>query len=76
MNNNNLVRAAAIVILVPVAVGAVIGTINLGLTVSQAIMNANYRRKIKKGLKEGTIAEIDGQYYKVEQLNSEIIEEA
>jgi len=34
----------------------------------------NFNKKMKKGLKDGSIVEIDGKYYKVEK--EETIEEA
>lgn len=67
MENNTLVRCAAIVILIPVVAGAAIGAVKVGAIGINAINRARFNRKMRKGIKEGTIVQIDGQYYTVEQ---------
>lgn len=83
MENNTLVKMAAIVILAPIAVGTVIGVINIGIGVKNAIVKAKFNHKLKKGLEEGTIVEIDGKYYEADidvikemLLNKKAVEEA
>lgn len=63
MENNKIVKMAAILIIAPIVIGAVVGIINLGIMGVNGIKTANYNRKIKKGLKDGSIVEIDGKYY-------------
>ena len=67
MKDNKIIKVAAISFIGLVAVPAVIGaTIKLGCIVANGINHLAYKMKIKKGLKEGSIIEIDGQYYEVE----------
>ena len=67
MEDNKIIKVAAISFIGLVAVPAVIGaTIKLGCIVANGINHLAYKMKIKKGLKEGSIIEIDGQYYEVE----------
>ena len=73
-NDNELITLAAIIILVPVVVSAGIGIINLGINGVNKIRQMKHYNKIKKGLKEGSIVEIDGQYYEIQ--NTEEVEEA
>lgn len=66
MKNDNLLKVAAGIVLVPIALGivgsAISGVILGGVSLVERIQ---YKRKIKKGLKDGSIVEIDGQYYEV-----------
>ena len=73
MKDNKIIKVAAISFIGLVAVPAVIGaTIGLGCVVADRIINhLAYKMKIKKGLKEGSIIEIDGQYYEVEVEKTE-----
>lgn len=73
-NDNELITLAAIIILVPVVISAGIGIINLGINGVNKIRQMKHYNKIKKGLKEGSIVEIDGQYYEIQ--NTEEVEEA
>ena len=73
-NNNELITLAAIIILVPVVVSAGIGIINLGINGVNKIRQMKHYNKIKKGLKEGSTVEIDGEYYEIQ--NTEEVEEA
>ena len=62
------------VILVPIVIGTIgnlIGVIYTG--VGNAIIKSRFNKEIKKGLKDGSIVEIDGQFYEVKQ---ETVEEA
>lgn len=70
MKNNKIIELAAIgfigVVLVPIVVNTtlnVIGYTSLG--VRNLIQNVKYKKKIKDGLKDGSIVEIDGQFYEV-----------
>jgi len=71
MNDDTLIKVVAVVILAPIAVGAVISVINGGIAVVNAVNNKRYNNKIKKGLKEGRLVEIDGCYYEVVTTNEE-----
>jgi len=71
MENNNLVKAAAFVILAPVVVGATITLINSGIAIANSIRTKHFNKKIEKGLKDGSIVEIDGKYYEVEKVVEE-----
>jgi hypothetical protein len=61
---DNVIFAAAVVILAPIVIG---GVITLGSCVYAGVANTinkvKYNKKIKKGLKDGSIIEIDGEYY-------------
>ena len=71
MDDNKIVKVAVIgvaaVVLVPVvwnaAIGVVFGTVGL---VGNGINKVLFNKKIKKGLKDGSIVEINGSYYEVE----------
>lgn len=66
----DVVKMAACVVLgvvfIPIIVNTGIGLINGGVNMINQI---KHKRKIKKGLKDGSIIEVDGQYYEVEQSN-------
>ena len=67
MEDKNIIKIAAIGFIGFVVVPTVIGiTLNLIGHAANGIGNLAYKRKIKKGLKDGSIVEIDGQYYEVE----------
>ena len=71
MEDNKINKVAAIGFIGLVVVPAVIGaTIRLGCIVADGINHLVYKMKIKKGLKEGSIIEIDGQYYEVEKTEN------
>ena len=67
MEDNKIIKLAAIgfigLVVAPAVVGATLSLITLA---AKGIDNLAYKRKIKKGLKDGSIIEIDGQYYEVE----------
>lgn len=64
---NKLIKIAAFgfigLVMVPTVVGA---GIRLVAIAANAMSKARYNKKIKDGLKKGTIVEIDGQYYEVD----------
>ena len=79
MNEDKIVRIAGAIFLGFVVVPAVVGTaINLGTKATVGIYNGiqkvKFNKKIKKGLEDGSIVEIDGKYYEVEV--TEPVEEA
>lgn len=67
MEDNKIIKVAAIGFIGLVAVPAAIGaTVKLGCMAVNGINHLAYKMKIKKGLKEGSIIEVNGQYYEVE----------
>ena len=63
---NKIIKVAAFGFIGLVMVPAVVGAgIRLVAIAANAISKAKYNKKIKDGLKKGTIVEIDGQYYEV-----------
>lgn len=72
MENDKLVRTAAIVIIGVVAVPIVVNaSIALGVTVYAGVHNViakiKFNSKIKNGLKDGSIVEIDGKFYEIDK---------
>jgi len=79
MKNDKLLTVAVItvvgVILVPIVINTSINLINVvACGVGNAINKAKFNKQIKQGLKDGSIVEINGEYYKVEK--EETVEEA
>lgn len=64
----NLIELAALSILIPVAISVGVGVINLGIMGINKIRQIKLNNKINKGLKDGSIAIIDGKYYEVETV--------
>lgn len=68
MENNNIVKVAAVIIVAsvvaPIVVATVIGAGSLVQLIGKKI---EFSRQMKKGIKEGTIVKIDGKYYEVEK---------
>lgn len=66
MDDNKIVKIAAYgfvgLVVAPIVINGVISVINL---TSTGINTLLYNRKIKKGLKDGSIVEVNGQYYEV-----------
>lgn len=65
-----VLTTVGILMILPVAVGGV--TLAAKATtegVCKIVDKISYKRKIKKGLKNGTVIEIDGQYYEIEIVN-------
>ena len=71
MNDNTLIKAAAIVILAPIVVGTAISVINGGIAIVNGVSKTIAKSKLKKAIKEGRIVEIDGDYYEVESAIEE-----
>lgn len=61
--DNKIVKTAAYLIVGSVAISALARGAGL---VADGVSKMMYNRKIKKGLKNGSIVEIDGKYYEVE----------
>lgn len=65
-NEFGIVKIAAGIVIAsvvaPVAFAVIGGTCN---TIANAVDRVKSKRKIKKGLKDGSITEIDGEYYEV-----------
>ena len=67
MDDKTIIKVAAIGFVGLVVVPAVIGAgVNLVVLTANGISNLLHKHKIKKGLKDGSIIEIDGHYYEVE----------
>lgn len=62
MKQNKIVEVAAIIVIGMVAIPVVS---SIGKVIVGGVKTHQYNRKIKKGLKEGTIVEINGLYYEV-----------
>ena len=64
--NDKIVKIAAYgfvgLVVAPIVINGGISVINL---TSTGINTLLYNRKIKKGLKDGSIVEVNGQYYEV-----------
>ena len=76
MDDDKFIKTAAgivvILVVAPIVInGAMVLVGTTAAVVSNGINKVKYNRKIKKGLKDGSIIEIDGEYYGVE-----IVEEA
>ena len=71
MDDNKIIKIAAYrfigLVVAPIVISGVIAGINLGIA---GINSISYNRKIKNGLKDGIIVEIDGQYYEVKVDNN------
>jgi hypothetical protein len=63
MNDKTLVRLVACVILAPVVWNGTMALV--GLT-AKGVNQVVYKHKIRKGLKDGSIVKIDGEYFEVE----------
>lgn len=73
---NKIVKVAAacfmgfVVVPAVVTLGVnIVGKTAVGIT--NAVNKAKYNHQLKKGLKDGSIVEIDGQYYEIEALDAE-----
>lgn len=71
MDDNKIVKIAAYgfvgLVVAPIIINGGIAVINLGIA---GINKIAYNRKIKKGLEDGSIVEIDGKYYEVKVDNN------
>lgn len=64
---DTMIIAVGVVILAPIVIGAVTNVVCYTYVGAANIINrVKFNRKIKKGLKDGSIIEIDGKYYEVE----------
>ncbi len=70
---NQIIITIGVLILAPIIIGAV-ANIGIGIYngVAGTIVRVKYNKKIKKGIKDGSIVEVDGVYYEV----VETVEEA
>lgn len=66
MENDKIVKLAATIIVGSVLVPIVwnVGVLTVG-GIAKIVTKANFNRKMKKGIKEGSIVEIDGQFYEI-----------
>ena len=65
--NNVILEVAAIVILAPIVIGAVYTVTAAATGMAKSIIKKSRDHKtIKKGLKDGSIIEINGEYYYAE----------
>ena len=66
MEDNKIIKVAAIgfigLVVIPTVVGVGISLIGHA---ANGVGHLAYKRKIKKGLEDGSIVEMDGQYYEV-----------
>jgi hypothetical protein len=72
MKDDELVKLAAVVVIGVVVVPILLGyTLNLVdcvyCGVTNKINKMKFNKKMKKGLEDGSIIEVDGQYYTVEK---------
>jgi hypothetical protein len=70
MKDDEMIKLAAAgfiaLVVAPVVIGGVINIVSTAAVgIGNCINTAKYNRKIKKGLKDGSIVEINGQYYEV-----------
>ena len=63
---NQIIITIGVLILAPIIIGAV-ANIGIGIYngVAGTIVRVKYNKKIKKGIKDGSIVEVDGIYYEV-----------
>lgn len=76
MNDKTIIKVAAIgfigLVIVPYVIGVGINVIgNSVVGISNLVQKAKYNKKIKDGLKDGSIVEIDGQYYEIQLSDPE-----
>lgn len=70
MSDNKIIKIATSVLIglvvVPRVIGVTVNTVGLLVVgVSNINNNIKYKKKIKNGLKDGSIVEIDGKFYEV-----------
>jgi hypothetical protein len=63
---NQIIITIGVLIIAPIIIGAVVN-IGIGIYngVAGTINRVAYNKKIKKGIKDGSIVEVDGVYYEV-----------
>jgi hypothetical protein len=73
MEDNKIIKLAAIIIVGSVVIPIAIDSIwYIGATVVNSVNKVKFNKKIKKGLKDGSIIEIDGKFYGVEVSKEEV----
>ena len=70
MKEDKIIKIAAAgfigLVVAPIVLDVAVGTISLAVRgISKITNDIKFNRKIKKGLKDGSIVEIDGKYYNV-----------
>ena len=66
MENKDILKIAGAVVLIPIAIGTTMSAVSMAFKgVGVLISKIQFKHKIKKGLKDGSIVEIDGQYYEI-----------
>ena len=73
MDDSKIIKVAAAsfvgLIVVPmVTKGIIVGGAYLVNALGEMQATIRYKRRIKKGLKDGSVVEIDGQYYEVQTV--------
>ena len=76
MDNEKLVKtvvtAAGLIIVVPIVVRGLVFVGAVGYAGAKGVIDqVKFNKKIKQGLKDGSIVKIDGKYYEVEIQNVE-----
>ena len=79
MKDEQIIKMAAVGFLVlvvaPMVIGGAINVVGATATgIGNMVNKVKFNSKIKKGLKDGSIVEIDGKYYEVEKVEN--VEEA
>ena len=64
MENDKIVKLAATIIVGSVLVPIVWNVGVFAVGIAKIVTKANFNREMKKGIKEGSIVEIDGKFYK------------
>ena len=68
----NVVTVAGLVIVVPIVVRGLVFIGAVGYAGAKGVVDqVKFNKKIKQGLKDGSIVEIDGKYYEVEMTVEE-----
>lgn len=72
MNENKIIKIAAAgfigLVVAPAVINAGINlTVHSANAITNLIQKQKYKKRIKQGLKDGSIVEIDGQYYEVKE---------
>jgi hypothetical protein len=67
MEDNRIIKVAAILIVASVVTPVIIaGATCIASTVNLEIKKLKFNRKMKQGIKDGSIIKIDGKFYEVE----------
>lgn len=73
MDNNKIIKLAAagfvgLVWIPMVTKGIMVGGAHMVEAIDKMQATIRYKRKIRKGLKDGSVIEIDGQYFEVQTV--------